>query len=90
MLRSQDIFSIYFDSYYDLNKIVDISLTYLEHVTLIFLADRLYWTDLLTNRFESSDLNGGHHLVLSYDDGALLNDIIVHGRYLFYTAWQRQ
>lgn len=50
----------------------------------------MYWTDAFKNSIETSDLNGGHQYVLAYENGATLNDIVVYGQYLFYTAWQRQ
>nr|XP_034309187.1 low-density lipoprotein receptor-related protein 5-like isoform X3 [Crassostrea gigas] len=55
-----------------------------------YKSDRLYWTDAFKNSIETSDLNGGHQYVLAYENGATLNDIVVYGQYLFYTAWQRQ
>lgn len=40
---------------------------------------------------ESSDLNGENRLVLaSESDHAWLIDIVIHGQYLYYTAWRRQ
>lgn len=50
----------------------------------------MFWTDGLLNRIESSDFNGGNRQVLAYDTDALINDIVVHGQYLYYTAWHRQ
>lgn len=66
------------------------SLTTWNMELLSFLANRLYWTDLFKNSIKSSDLDGGHHLVLAYDNGAILHDVTIHGRYIFYTGWQRQ
>lgn len=57
---------------------------------LFILANQLFWTDGLLNRIESSDFNGGNRQVLAYDSDALINDIVVHGQYLYYTAWHRQ
>lgn len=54
------------------------------------LASRLYWADGRKNHIESSDLDGGNRRVLATDSGAFINDIVIHGQYLFYTAWQRE
>eukprot|EP00105_Crassostrea_gigas_P046569 XP_019930717.1 PREDICTED: low-density lipoprotein receptor-related protein 6-like [Crassostrea gigas] len=59
-------------------------------LTVDFTSNRLFWTDGLLNRIESSDFNGGNRQVLAYDSDALINDIVVHGQYLYYTAWHRQ
>lgn len=57
---------------------------------LSVLASRLYWTDLQTNMIEYSDLNGGNRRLLATDSDAFLNDIVIHGQYLYYTAWNRE
>lgn len=55
------------------------------------LVSRLYWMDLYKDTIESSDLNGENHLVLaSESDSPGLADIVIHGQYLYYTAWHRQ
>lgn len=56
----------------------------------VILGSRLYWTDGLLNRIESSDFNGGNRQVLASDHDAYINDIVIQGKYLFYTAWNRQ
>ncbi|XP_061183615.1 low-density lipoprotein receptor-related protein 2-like [Saccostrea echinata] len=55
-----------------------------------FISNRLYWTDGLRNRIEYSDLNGGNRQVLTTDNDAHLMSIVIHGQYLYYTAWNRQ
>ncbi|XP_061184427.1 low-density lipoprotein receptor-related protein 4-like [Saccostrea echinata] len=55
-----------------------------------FISDRIYWTDGQKNRIEFSDLNGGNRRVLTTDNDAHLMSIVVHGQYLYYTAWNRQ
>lgn len=55
-----------------------------------YTANRLYWTDGYHNRIESSDLNGGNRQVLATDSDAHLMSIVIHGQYLYYTAWNRQ
>lgn len=57
---------------------------------LSVLASRLYWTDLRTNKIEYSDLNGGNRRLLATDSDAFMNDIVIHGQYLYYTAWNRE
>lgn len=59
-------------------------------LTIDYSSNRLYWTDGHTNRIEYSDLNGGNRRVLTTDTDAFLNDIVIHGDYLFYTAWQHE
>lgn len=54
------------------------------------VANRLYWGDWLKDRIESSDLNGGNRQVLATDSDAHLMSIVIHGQYLYYTAWNRQ
>lgn len=40
---------------------------------------------------ESSDLNGENCMVLaSESDRDWLMDIVMHGQYIYYTAWNRQ
>lgn len=56
----------------------------------IILASRLFWTDGSLNHIESSDLNGRNRQILASDSDAFLNDIVISGEYLFYTAWHRQ
>lgn len=56
----------------------------------IILASRLLWTDGFLNCIESSDINGENRHVLASDSDAFINDIVIQGRYLFYTAWNRQ
>lgn len=53
-------------------------------------ASRLFWTDGLLNLIESSDFNGENRQILASDSDAFINDIVIHGEYLFYTAWHRQ
>lgn len=55
-----------------------------------FVASRLFWTDGLLNLIESSDFNGENRQILASDSDAFINDIVIHGEYLFYTAWHRQ
>lgn len=50
----------------------------------------MYWADGRKNRIESSDLDGGNRRVLATDSDAFINDIVISGQYLFYTAWQRE
>lgn len=57
---------------------------------LSVLASRLYWTDLQTNMIEYSDLNGGNRRLLATDSDASLNNIVIHGQYLYYTARNRE
>lgn len=56
----------------------------------IILASRLFWTDGFLNRIEFSNFNGENRHVLASDSDAFINDIVIQGRYLFYTAWNRQ
>ncbi|XP_078323270.1 low-density lipoprotein receptor-related protein 2-like [Crassostrea virginica] len=53
-------------------------------------ARRLYWTDGEQNRIEHSDLDGANRQVLSTHPGALMMDLVVNGRFLYCTAWNRQ
>lgn len=53
-------------------------------------ASLLYWTDGKNNRIESSDLDGGNRMILAMDSDAHLMDVVNHGPYLYYTAWNRQ
>lgn len=53
-------------------------------------ASRLFWTDGFLNRIEFSNFNGENRHVLASDSDAFINDIVIQGRYLFYTAWNRQ
>ncbi|XP_061167996.1 low-density lipoprotein receptor-related protein 4-like [Saccostrea echinata] len=55
-----------------------------------FAANRLYWADGLKNTIEYSDLNGDNQGILIKDADAQLMSVIVHGQYLYYTAWNRQ
>lgn len=57
---------------------------------LSVLASRLYWTDLQTGMIEYSDLNGGNRRLLATDSDAALNNIVIHGQYLYYTARNRE
>ncbi|XP_065930463.1 low-density lipoprotein receptor-related protein 4 isoform X3 [Magallana gigas] len=59
-------------------------------LTLDFKTNRLYWTDGYYNRIESSDLNAGNRQVLATDNDAHLMSIVIHGQFLYYTAWNRQ
>lgn len=54
------------------------------------IASLLYWTDGKKNCIESSDLNGGNRMILAMDSDAHLMDVVNHGPYLYYTAWNRQ
>lgn len=65
-----------------------VSIKYL--TILIILANRLYWTDGKRNSIESSDLDGENRKIVAIDSDANLMDIISHGRYLYYTAGNRQ
>ncbi|XP_065929618.1 low-density lipoprotein receptor-related protein 6-like [Magallana gigas] len=58
-------------------------------LTIDFSSSRLYWTDGRKNRIESSNFDGGNRHVLAIDSNAFINDIVVYGQFLFYTAWQR-
>ncbi|XP_062567174.1 low-density lipoprotein receptor-related protein 6-like [Saccostrea cucullata] len=55
-----------------------------------YTANRLYWTDGLKNSIEYSGLNGENKHVLTTDTDAHLMSILVHGQYIYYTAWNRQ
>ncbi|XP_056012123.1 low-density lipoprotein receptor-related protein 4-like [Ostrea edulis] len=59
-------------------------------LTIDFTSSRLYWTDGQKNRIEYSDLNGGNRGVLATDNDAHLMSMVIHGQYLYYTAWNRQ
>lgn len=59
-------------------------------LTIDYTVSRLYWTDGIGNRIESSDLNGRSRQILATDSDAHLMDIVSYGQYLFYTAWNRQ
>ena len=54
------------------------------------IARRLYWTDGEQNRIEHSDLDGANRQVLSTHPGALMMDLVVNGRFLYCTTWNRQ
>ncbi|XP_062608926.1 low-density lipoprotein receptor-related protein 4-like, partial [Saccostrea cucullata] len=55
-----------------------------------FISNKLYWTDGLKNRIEYSNLNGLNRHVLTTDNDAHLMSVVIHGEFLYYTAWNRQ
>ncbi|XP_056013215.1 low-density lipoprotein receptor-related protein 2-like [Ostrea edulis] len=57
---------------------------------VVYPSKGLYWTDQRYDRIEYSDLNGGNRRILTTDDYADLMDIVIHGQYLYYTAYTRQ
>uniref|UniRef100_A0A8W8MIS0 EGF-like domain-containing protein n=2 Tax=Magallana gigas TaxID=29159 RepID=A0A8W8MIS0_MAGGI len=59
-------------------------------ITIDYSSSRLYWSDGRKDHIESSDLDGGNRQVLGTDSRAFINDIAIHGQYIFYTAWQRE
>ncbi|XP_062570264.1 prolow-density lipoprotein receptor-related protein 1-like [Saccostrea cucullata] len=55
-----------------------------------FATNKIFWADGLKNSIEYSDLNGENRNILTTDSDAHLMSIVVHGQYLYYTAWNRQ
>ena len=53
------------------------------------LANILYWVDERTDRVEFSNLEGGHRQVLTTIAGEKLQNIGIHGQYLYYSALNR-
>lgn len=56
----------------------------------ICLAGQLYWTDRQNNCIETSDINGVNRKVIATDSDAHIMSIVIHGQFLYYTAWNRQ
>ncbi|KAK3581778.1 hypothetical protein CHS0354_017217 [Potamilus streckersoni] len=71
-------------------KFIITGVTWPNGLALDYSADRLYWSDGLTNRIESCKLDGSDRKVIFVDSEAHLMDIAYDSAgSLYYTAWNR-
>nr|XP_022305770.1 low-density lipoprotein receptor-related protein 4-like [Crassostrea virginica] len=54
-----------------------------------FSTNILYWVDGITDRVEFSNLDGGNRQVLTTITDEFLYTIGIHGKYLYYSGWNR-